>query len=758
MFILYCFDQLQVSHQMNPVNPLRPGLPKRKKSSSGGIIIAIVFILLVGVGFGVVYHRISVQREAEAAALNAKKEAEAKAERARKAAEREAARLAAEEKARAEAAERARLEAERLAAEAAARKQQEQRPEEVKPDHQEEKEEPVVQQEDPRLKIFQKPVLLTSLRANNAANKKLFKDAFDLTLETGRYDLYAEFLRSNLERDAVKVIKFGKLDASMYDQSPQLMRANQLYQLISKVGPETIREQLKDGSARYFYPWLFSDPSDPVQLFLRTMAREQTPKEEWAGILKRWAEFWMRTTATPKSKYSSLALACAMLNPSIASSPSRLRASSSGNVSVTPLSLEQVFEYFMEMDKAHELLTDITKLSPSELLFVVDVRLPRSEMDWARKKVRLTRKNWGDAYSMIRYRMDRAALGKDPYTNYTFQEILDEGGICMDQAYFAVNTAKCNGIPAAYVTGDGNRGGHAWVNLLTTDETWQSCGGYGYNTGHFTHPHTCKSKHESTLLQGMDKKVNGGRLDAALDYLSLADLFEEMKKPECCRVMLVSATQAAPASPLGWERLIDVMGRPESKTKLEEWESLVSTMKRKFRSRPDYLDMAAQVEEKYIFPLRDASTNKRNVARDLKKMEKATDEGRSDLTAAAIRRQAEILDKNGDKAGIAALYRKAMKDYAKRSEVFEALLGQYYEYVAEDKDALLQLAKEAESSYNRSIRTKTDDYFKLSKEISIQRKIAEYYEEGGNVKKAASLRKDADRREKNSKKGIKSED
>ena len=77
----------------------------------------------------------------------------------------------------------------------------------------------------------------------------------------------------------------------------------------------------------------------------------------------------------------------------------------------------------------------------------------------------------GGAYSMIRYRMDRAALGKDPYTNYTFQEILDEGGICMDQAYFAVNTAKCNGIPSAYVTGDGNRGPHAWVNLLTTDET-----------------------------------------------------------------------------------------------------------------------------------------------------------------------------------------------------------------------------------------------------------------------------------------------
>lgn len=102
---------------------------------------------------------------------------------------------------------------------------------------------------------------------------------------------------------------------------------------------------------------------------------------------------------------------------------------------------------------------------------------------------------------------------------------------------------------SAYVTGDGNRGPHAWVNLLTTDETWQSYGGYGYNTGHFSHPHNCKSKHESTLLQGMDKKVNGARLDTSLDYLSLADLFEEMQKPDCARVMLEAATQATPGSP-----------------------------------------------------------------------------------------------------------------------------------------------------------------------------------------------------------------
>lgn len=741
---------------MNPADPLRPGSPKRKKSSVGGIVMTIVLVLALVAG-GMVYHRVSVQRAAEAAELAAKREAEAKAARARKAAELEAARLAAEERARTEAAEKARLEAERLAAEEAARKQRQKKPEAVKPAPEEPKEEPIVQEEDPRLEIFKKPVLLVSLKANDAANRKLFKDAFDLALETSRYDLYAEFLRANLERDAVKVIKFGKFDETMYQQSPMLMRANELYQLISKVGPDIIREQTVESTPRYFYPWLFSDKSNPVKLFLRTVAREQTPKEQWADILRKWAEFWMKTSAMPRSKYSSLALACAMLHPGIASSPSKLRASSSGTISTTPLTLEQVFEYFMEMDEKHELLTDITKLSPSELLFIVDVRLPRSEMDWARKKVRLTRKGWGGAYSMIRYRMDRAALGKDPYNTYSFQEILDEGGICMDQAYFAVNTAKCNGIPSAYVTGDGNRGPHAWVNLLTADDTWQSYGGYGYNTGHFSHPHNRKSKHESTLLQGMDRKVNGAKLDATLDYLSLADLFEEMQKPDCVRVMLEAATENTPGSPLGWERLIEVMARPESGTKLEEWDRLVTLIKRKFRSRPDYLAMAARVEDEYIFPQRDAAANKRNVARDLKKLEKETDEGRSDLTSAAIKRQADILMKKGDKAAVAALYRKSMKDYAVRAEVFEALMGQYYRYVSEDQAAVLQLAKEAESSYNRYIRTKSDDYFKVKKEVSIQKRIAGYYEKGGNEKKADLLRKDAEKREKNSKKGIREE-
>ena len=121
-------------------------------------MMTIILVLALAAG-GVAYHRVSVQRKAAAAELAARKEAEAKAARARKAAELEAARKKAEEQARAEAEEKARLEAERLAAEEAAGKRQKKEPEMVEPAPEAPKEEPVVQEEDPRLEIFKKPVL-----------------------------------------------------------------------------------------------------------------------------------------------------------------------------------------------------------------------------------------------------------------------------------------------------------------------------------------------------------------------------------------------------------------------------------------------------------------------------------------------------------------------------------------------------------------------------------------------------------------------
>ena len=50
--------------------------------------------------------------------------------------------------------------------------------------------------------------------------------------------------------------------------------------------------------------------------------------------------------------------------------------------------MEQIYDYFREMDAKKKLLTDVKKMDVSDLLYVVDVRLPRSEFDWVHKNLK----------------------------------------------------------------------------------------------------------------------------------------------------------------------------------------------------------------------------------------------------------------------------------------------------------------------------------------------------------------------------------
>ena len=60
------------------------------------------------------------------------------------------------------------------------------------------------------------------------------------------------------------------------------------------------------------------------------------------------------------------------------------------------------------------------------------------------------------------------------------EEILEVGGICMDQSHFGATSARAYGIPAASVGGDGNRGGHAWFAYMMPTHQW--------NMGNSFHP------------------------------------------------------------------------------------------------------------------------------------------------------------------------------------------------------------------------------------------------------------------------------
>jgi transglutaminase-like putative cysteine protease len=108
---------------------------------------------------------------------------------------------------------------------------------------------------------------------------------------------------------------------------------------------------------------------------------------------------------------------------------------------------------------------------------------------------------------MINYLMERAVKGLDPYEEYSFSQILKEGGICGDQSYFCVNTARSQGIPAMTISGETSLGGHAWAAVKVETDTWSTEVGRvgGASKGQANNPQTGRTVTEQEVQSWNDR-------------------------------------------------------------------------------------------------------------------------------------------------------------------------------------------------------------------------------------------------------------
>lgn len=724
--------------------------PRKLKSSGGGfgIVIFIIVLLLAGGGGYLVWQNykeeqaLIAQREAEARRL-----AEEKAAREREEAER---RRLAEEKARAEAEERARLAAEeearrraeeerlrRLAEEANRKGAIVVKPQPPKEDDKFKK----AADDDPRFKLYEQPLALTGASATSTKNLTLWHEAMNTAFETHRYDIYRNFIEKNLKDSASKLTSFGKFDTKTFFESPYFKRAMKTFNLLSIVTPELILDAQKENkNAEKFYKTLIEDKDEITTTLLRSLTGKET-QGDISRIMDSWLTYWEREEGENRKKYMNLGLACALVNPAMQGG-CRMKNES-------PIPMEEVYAFFRDKAEKGLLKTDITKMSPSDLIYVVDVRLPLSEMEWAVKNMKsLSRSSWSKAYPMIKYRMDQAKSRKDIYTYYSFAELLEKGGTCMDQGYFATNTAKSNGIPASYMTGDGKLGPHAWFVYKKDGLNWETAGGYGYTSGKTNSPQTNLSVHESMFLTAGDKKNSGDRLDKTMDYIDLYRTMLKLGLNDAVLDLLTKAQLSTPEHTLPWETTIEYYSREGNKTTLEQWELLVDTLRRRFKKRPDYLELATSIEDEHIFPHKSAQDVKNTLARQRRELEKNT-EGRADLSAEAVQRQAELLVSQEKYNELSVLYRKAMKDYGTRLDTFREVVQQYYDYSANapDKEKRLPgVVKEIDRYFQKYAHTGSDNLFVAKMEVGMQNKIAGYYRAIGNDKKADNMVKQGEAR------------
>ncbi len=135
----------------------------------------------------------------------------------------------------------------------------------------------------------------------------------------------------------------------------------------------------------------------------------------------------------------------------------------------------EAFDYFVALDRSGKSLHALAKLDAAELRFLVDLSLPGAERAWAREKVKAPLTKLETTYSDVRYSEER--IGREAYIwpgeSYTLEEILRDGGICVDQAYFATQAGKARGVPTLLVSGAGLDGRHAWFGFLGAGRKWR---------------------------------------------------------------------------------------------------------------------------------------------------------------------------------------------------------------------------------------------------------------------------------------------
>ena len=184
----------------------------------------------------------------------------------------------------------------------------------------------------------------------------------------------------------------------------------------------------------------------------------------------------------------------------------------------------EIFDYFTSEENQSRFVYPPDKLVWPLLVHLVDCDLPESERDWVHQKFPRKEADYGYTYKMVPYDYDKLnrtpKLGTKPYV---LANLLQYGGVCVDQAHFSSRVMKTLGVPAIKVSGDGRYGGagHAWTGYLSVNGRNASFGFTGrYNFDYF---YTGDVFDPKTRTETLDRAM-AMDLDAALlDYGAFVD-------------------------------------------------------------------------------------------------------------------------------------------------------------------------------------------------------------------------------------------
>ncbi len=589
-------------------------------------------------------------------------------------------------------------------------------------------------------------LVLTGLDANRDAASARDKALLDRAIETGKWDDYRNLLGKSIDAGLSKLAKGN--GSNRYDaewKEAVWYQAFLRWQVLGRLSEPVIAAQVTDRYTGKLLAWLCND-SKAMEEFLLTIK----PEDDAAQVLKFLMEVWPNSTEESMTKYFPLALACSVVFDHEVAIPNPVKGTYGSAAAIEPM---KRYLWFVDKNEKGKLTAPVHHSSARDLVWVVCAPVSDSELDWSLDKLHMTRQHWGNAYGMIEYLMERAVKGLNPYKEYTFAEILKEGGICGDQSYFCANTARAQGIPAMIFGGETDLGPHAWVGIKVANDEWTTGVGRvgGVSKGQTENPQTGATISEQEVQLWADRAHQSPLTSLAVArHLWLASYFTATGKDDGYAECVKLANQLGLSFTETWAELYALLkkqttlsGEPAVPSNLENWKAFAISMRREFKGNPRMAQLAANAEMEYIFPYADTGDAQRNLLRERRRIDRDASE-QTDLIAESLKREADLVLKRGEpdaKQQISRLYDAALRKYGGSITGFKMMAGNYFSYIKDDPELAHKAARDIELAFKRVVETGTKDWFRANTEMSIHKMICSYYRASGDEDRAVMLEK-----------------
>lgn len=592
----------------------------------------------------------------------------------------------------------------------------------------------------------EKPILLTGLDSGRDTAIQRDADLLKRAIGSGAWDAYRGLLEKSITATLAQLPKgegSNRFDALW--REPVFYQAFLRWKTLSSFSESELSSHITDIYSGGMISWLLRKNSAMEELLLTLHS-----KDDGGKVIRFLMDAWS-ANEEKYEKYFPLAVACAVVFDDDMNIPHPIGNKEYG--AEEKVDAMKRYLWYVEKNEKGKLAAPVHHSTARDLVWAVCAPVTTSELEWSLDKMHFRRKNWGDAYGRVEYLMERAVEGLNPYKEYSFAEILKEGGICGDQSYFCVNTARAQGIPAMILSGETDLGGHAWAGIKIENDEWTTGVGRigGASKGQAENPQTRNAITEQEILQWNDRHHQSAAYTLTVwRHLWLADYFAAVGEDDANAATIRLANQLGPSFTETWQALysslekqMQLTGDPAVPNNLEEWKSFAKMMRQEFKDNPRMAQLAANAEMEYIFPYGEEGDAKRSLMRERRRIERDAGE-QKDLIATSLKREADLLHKRGGpdaKRDISRLYDRALRDYGGSITGFKMMAEDYFGFLKDDPELSRKAARDIELAFKRVVETGTKDWFRAQTESSIYQMICGYYRTAGDEDRATMLEK-----------------